>query len=132
MKQYSTLELEQINDVFWQSDALWQVEKSRLPCPKCGASADITFVGGTYGSQPEIHVNCYACKTEGIVASAEKMQDEFPAEKVTEFVKRYQMGLDSYCHFCRTLLSVQEAGSFEGMSYLVQCPRCGADGQAEA
>jgi len=60
------------------------------------------------------------------------MNGKFPTEKTAEYVKRYQMGLGSYCHLCRTLLSVEEAGSCEGMSYVVQGPRCSANDQAEA
>lgn len=132
MQKYSTQELQRINDAFWQSDGLWLLERSRLPCPKCGALAEITFAEGTFGTPSEIHITCYACKAEGVVAAVEEVRGEFPTEKVTEYVKRYQMGLDSYCDFCRTLLSVQDVGSLEGMSYLVQCPRCSASGQAEA
>lgn len=131
MEQYSDDELQKINEAFWASDGLWLAEKSRLPCPRCGAHADIVFLGATFGSPAGIDITCYSCKTEGQVAAVSEQQGEFPPEKTAEYVQRHLRGLDAYCCFCHTCLSFEDIGTFEGMSYLVQCPRCAATGQAE-
>lgn len=125
--EYTPDELRTINEEFWQSNRLWLDRAPRLPCPRCGATARLLLVDG---SPPELHITCPRCKASGIVSAVEETTEhDLPPEKVAEFVDRHHSGLESYCPICRTLLTVEEHGSFEGDSYFILCPRCHVSGQ---